>query len=204
MLKQRYAITCCLILLVGSLLCGCEGVTIEEPVGEPWTLMEMKAIEGNWIGREGDPMKLVVVSEEDIRMGAMSWDSERKRFVARTDRFHLRHVGKMDFSFYQFPNQTHPRFVLARIQMRTDGSLMCQGPEVKLVIEAIRTGKLTGVLEKQEKSNNVHPHLKCSGDELAKWIEETGEDVVFPKVEDESELIFTKAKKPERKAPDKK
>ncbi len=36
------------------------------------------------------------------------------------------------------------------------------------------------------------------------WIEETGEDVVFPEIEDEPDMILTKAKKPERKAAGKK
>ena len=201
MLNQRYALTGCLITLVAFLQCGCEIATIEEPVGEPWSLKETKAIEGQWLAPNGDSLELAVVSKGDVRMGSLNWDSKKMEFVATTERYQFRHVGKFDFVFSDVPDQAKPRYFLARIQLRTDDTITWQWPNEKLVLEAIRNGKLPGVLEKIENRKELHPHLKCSGDELLKWIEETGDEAVFPKVEDESDFILTKVKKPERKTP---
>lgn len=105
MMKQRYALTGCLILLVAFLQCGCEIATIEEPVGEPWSLKETKAIEGQWLAPNGDPLELVVVSKGDVRGGSLNWDSKKMEFVATTERYQFRHVGKFDIVFSDVPDQ---------------------------------------------------------------------------------------------------
>ena len=197
---KRHALASCLILLVGFLLCGCEIASIEEPVGEPWSLKETKAIEGHWLAPDGNPLELVVVSKGDVRMGSFAWDSDKKVFVAKTESVQFRHLGMLDLAFLEVPIQPKNRFIFAKIQVRDDDSILWRLADKKLLLDAVLKGKLKGVQEKIEDSKELQLHLTCNGDELAKWIAETGEDAVFPKVEYESDTIFTKAKKPERKA----
>lgn len=204
MLKLNHTLNGCLIFLTSLLLCGCEIATIEEPVGEPWSLKETKTLEGQWIDPSGNPLELVVVAKGDVRMGSLNWDAQKLEFVATTDRYQLRRIGKMDFAFSDVPEQPKARYYFARLQVRADGSLMWQWPNEKLVFEAVRNGKLTGVLEKLENPKQLHPHLKCSGDELMKWIEETGEDTVFPKLKDDSDFVLRRAQKTENKTSKKK
>jgi hypothetical protein len=204
MLKQRYLTTGCLLLLVVFLLCGCEIASIEEPVGEPWSLKETKAMEGHWLDIDGNPLELVAVSKGEVRMGSCAWDSDKKVFVAKTESVHFRHLGMLDLAFLEVPFEPKVRYTFAKIQVREDGAILWRLADEKLLLDAVLKGKLTGVQEKIEDRKEMQLHLKCSGDEFAKWISETGEDLVFPKVEYESEMIFTKAKKREGKDPGKK
>ena len=58
----------------------------------------------------------------------------------------------MDYVFSESPDQPKPRYYFARIQVRADGSILWQWPDENLVLEAVRNGKFTGVLEKIESS----------------------------------------------------
>ena len=192
-------------ILILFCLCflGCEIATIEEPFGELWSWKETKALEGHWLNPDSQPMEVAVVTKGNIRMGHLSWDADKKKFVATTGRVQLRRLGKMDFAFFE-SEQPPRRYMFARIQVREDGSVYWKWPDEKQVMDAVRNSKLAGSLEKTEFNNSFHPHLTCNAEQMLKWIEEVGEDVVFPKLDDDSPMTFRRVEKLKSKSEAKK
>lgn len=94
-------IYCTLGLLV---LCGCDMVLIDKPIGKEFTSEEKTSLVGGWITDDGALTEVRKTKQDQLVLGSLSWDAKENKFKAETSEFTMTTIGQTKYAFGKMPD----------------------------------------------------------------------------------------------------
>ncbi len=161
------------------ILVGCDSVTIQQPLGEI-APNASKALEGTWIGEDGQIIEARVSKLGELFVGGLDWDEAKDQFKAETANVRATQAGKLQFlQIKSDPKSPDERFTFGRYEIGDGKALKFYSPVVSVFEHAVESGKLKGSIQRRRHETEVRI------DEPAKvvldFIEKSGADKCFEK-----------------------